>query len=350
MRSNLTELNTQTALLRRNLELAEAVDALRSWRRPHMRRYSGDRKIEAFQLNAPSKADTRGFINSGILVGLYGALEQYVEHLVEDSVETYIGCCPSYSHLPADLLRHYSILSAEVLTAMATDRYSGGLVEAEVAEGLHGTLSRRTPIPLAAGVFSRHTANVRWEIIKSLFARAGLRVGSTERSPLLIDAMSEHFPNEGDSMFVINDLAERRNALSHGVSSDLLSLDILGSYISVVEAFSEALYTAVASEVLRVILTQEAINDFGSLGRPDRVFRQAIAGYFALPQEVATGQVVAVITTTQVRAAIVEEIQINNCTVEIADQGSSAGLRLSCPVSLRSRLCLLPEGARRIAQ
>lgn len=350
MRSNLQELYTRTALLRRNLELAEAVDDLRSWRRPHSRRYASDRQIEAFQQNAPGKADTRGFINSGILVGLYGALEQYVERLIEDSVETYISCCQSYARLPAGLLRQYSILSAEVLTAMTAGRYSGGVTEAELAAGLHGTLSRATPIPLATGVFSRHTANVRWELIRSLFARAGLDVASAERSTLLTDAMSRHFPDEGDSVFVVNDLAERRNALAHGVTSDLLSLELLGSYVAVVEAFAEALYATVASEALRVILAEQAISDFGSLGRPDRVFRHRIAGYSSLPWEVSTGRVVAVITGERVSASIVEEVQINNTTVEVADQGVSAGLRLSGTLSARSRLCLLPESARRIAE
>lgn len=350
MRSNLGELYTRTALLRRNIELAEAVDGLRSWRRPHRRRYEGDRQIEAFQQNVPSKADTRGFLNSGILVGLYGALEQYVEKLIEDSVETYISCCRSYTGLPAGLLRQYSILSAEVLTAITAGRYNGSVTEAELAAGLHGALSRATPIPLATGVFSRHTANVRWELIKSLFARAGIDVASAIRSKLLIDAMSVHFPDEGDPVFVINDLAERRNALAHGVTSDLLSLELLGSYVAVVEAFAEALYATVASETLRVILAEGAISDFGSLGRPDRIFRHVIAGYFELPQEVATGRVVAVITRERVAAAIVREIQINNTTVDVADQGSSAGLRLSSPLSARSRLCLLPEGARRIAE
>ncbi|WP_158647829.1 HEPN domain-containing protein [Nocardioides houyundeii] len=350
MRSNLIELYARTALLRRNLELAESVDALRSWRRPHARRYAADRQIEAFQRNAPGKADTRGFTNSGILVGLYGALEQYVERLIEDSVETYIACCQSYAGLPGGVLRQYSILSAEVLTAMAAERYSGSVTEEELAAGLYGTLKRTTPIPLATGVFSRHTANFRWELIKSLFARAGLDVASTRTSSHLTDAMAAHFPDEGDPVFVINDLAERRNALAHGITSDLLSFELLGSYVAVIEAFAEALYASAASATLRVILAEGAIIEFGSLGRPDRVFRREVAGYLTLPQEVATGRVVAIIRSDRVSAAVVKEIQVNNATVKVAEQGSSAGLRLSAPLSGRSRLCLLPDNARRIAE
>lgn len=350
MRSNLTELCARTGLLRRNLELAESVDALRAWRSPSMRRYAGTREIEDFQQKAPSKADTRGFLNIGIMVGLYGALEQYVERLVEDAVETYVSCCQSYGRLPEGLLHNYTILSAEVLTAMATGRYSGSLSEGDIAAGLHGTLSRLNPIPLTTGVFSRHTANVRWELIKSLFSRAGLDVASVARSRALLDAMSEHFPDESDAAFVVNDLAERRNALAHGVTSDVLSIELLGSYIAVVEAFAEALYDSVASETLRVILTEQAVTDFGTLGRPDRVFGRVIAGYRSLPHEVSIGRVVAVITSTRVSASIIEDIQVDDLPVQLAAPGSSAGLRLSRPLSARSRLCLLPEKARRIAE
>lgn len=350
MRSNLSELFARTALLRRNLELAREVDSLRSWRRPYARRFAGDRVIEGFQRNAPATADTRGFINSGILVGLYGTLEQYVERLLEDCVETYVSCCQSYAQLPEGLLRQYSILSAEVLTALAADRYNGTLTQAELATGLLGTLNRATPIALATGVFSRHTANVRWELIKSLFSRAGLNVASTAKFSVLLEAVSVHFPNEGDPVFVINDLAERRNALAHGVMSDLLSLELLGSYIEVVEAFAVSLYATVASETLRVILSEQAISDFGSLGRPDRVFRNSIAGYVDLSHEVATGRVVAIVTREHMSAAIVQEIHVDDTAVEVAYQGSSAGLMLSSPLSPRSRLCLLPESARRIAE
>lgn len=350
MRSNLTEFLSAADELRRNLRLAQEVDALRAWRSNTKRIHRGDRAIAQFQASVPGTAELRRFMNAGIVVGLYGALEQYLERLVADAVETYVGCCTSYDELPPGVLRNYSVLSAEVLSAMMADRYFGELSQLQVASGLHRTLGQETPIPFEANVFARHTANFRWELIKTTFVRAGIDVAQAEGSSRLLDAMSEHFPDEGRATYVVDDLAERRNALAHGSGGDdLLSLELLHSYVAVVEGFARALYERVATAVLRIVMSGQE-DSITALGRPDRVFHKRIAGYTHLACDVPEGAVVAVVTSRSASALIVEEVQSDGVRMAAGLAGTAVGLRLSEEFSARSRLVLLPESARRIAR
>lgn len=350
MRSNLTEFLSAADGLRRNLRLAQEVDALRAWRSNTKRIHRGDRAIAQFQASVPGTAEIRRFMNAGIVVGLYGALEQYIERLVADAVETYVGCCTSYEQLPAGVLRNYSVLSAEVLSAMMADRYFGGLSQLQVASGLHRTLNLEKPIPFEANVFARHTANFRWELVKTTFIRAGIDVAEVVSSRRLLNAMLEHFPDEGRATYVVDDLAERRNALAHGSGGDdLLSLELLHSYVTVVEGFAWALYERVATAVLRIMMSGQA-DSVTALGRPNRVFRKQIAGYTHLACDVPEGSVVGVVTHRSVKALIVEEVQSEGARLAVGLAGSAVGLRLSEEFSSRSRLVLLPDSARRIAR
>ncbi|CAN5412228.1 hypothetical protein BH11ACT8_BH11ACT8_07400 [soil metagenome] len=350
MRSNLTEFESAADGLRRNLGLAQEVDVLRAWRSNTKRTHRSDRVIAQFQAAVPGTAELRRFMNAGIVVGLYGALEQYVERLVADAVDTYVGCCNSYEQLPAGVLRNYSVLSSEVLSAMMADRYFGGLSQLQIASGLHRTLTQETPIPFEANVFARHTANFRWELIKTTFVRAGMDVAQVEHSRRLQDAMMEHFPDEARTTYVIDDLAERRNALAHGSGGDdLLSLELLESYVTVVEEFARALYERVATAVLRIMMSVDN-GSFTKLGRPDRVYRRHIAGFIDLACDVPEGAVVGVMTSKSVQALIVEEIQSEGVRLTVGVAGSAVGLRLSEEFSSNSRLVLLPDSARSIAR
>ncbi|MCM3515076.1 HEPN domain-containing protein [Nocardioides sp. P86] len=306
------------------------------------------RAIEDFQQKVPATADVRRFVNGGLIVGLYGALENYVERLVEDAVETYLECCFNYNLLPKSVLASYSSVSAEVLTAIANDRYNGQLTQLELAEGLHRTLQGRLPIPMQTRVFSRHTANFRWEQIRFIFARAGIDVDGVKTSPTLTNAMKAHFPTEGASTFVIDDLAERRNALAHGSASDLLSLELLEAYVAVVEAFCAALYDAVASATLRYVTSFGPPPARRSLGRPYALYQKQIACFYCLPCEIQPGDLFAAAGGRSTIAVVVEEVVCEGVTVPTGLVGASVGIRLSRPVTKASEIIPLPESARRV--
>ena len=72
-----------------------------------------------------------------------------------------------------------------------------------------------------------------------------------------------------EALFYLQDLAARRNQVAHGVlPDDLLSTELLTSYIDFFEAFGHGLYQVCQLEVLPYIVDHQAI----PLGTPSDVF------------------------------------------------------------------------------
>ena len=342
MKSNLTQFLAVSEELRRNLKLASAVEEIRRWHRPYERRYASDRVVESLQGALPSSAEARKFVYSASIVTLYGALEQYVERLIQDCVEVYVACHLSYDTISHDVIRNHALLSNEVLAAQLADRYHGSITETELATGLYRAYQRNAPVKLNAEVFSRHTANFRWPLIRASFLRAGLDVAAVEMDPGLSAAMSEHFPDEADALAIVDDLAERRNSIAHGSATDLLSLELQLAYVSMLEAFAIALLEKATTAVVRASIHESTV----ALGRPDKHFQGHIAGYFSSAAEVAVGDVMGVVSGASGHMMEVVEIQIAGVSVGRAPVGAEVGIKLSGDFSGRSRLFVLPSGAR----
>ena len=243
--------------------------------------------------------------------------------------------------MPEQMLRQHLTLSTTALALIADGRYHGELKARDLVAGLQRMMAEEMPIRLSNPVFSQHSANFRWPVIRHMFERIGLSVAQVERADSLVNCMSELFPDEGKVTFVIDDLAQRRNEVSHGWEAEILSADLLRAYISVVEAFAESLFEVTASSVVKYVVSHQG----QQLGRPDRLFRGDVAGYHALPEAVEIGEVIAIVGSGRIRCAQVVSMQQEGVDVDRAEAGTSTGLRLSKSVSGRNRLFVLPREA-----
>lgn len=338
MRSNLSALLKVTERLIHTLTLAEAVMAIVRSEPASQSTTESDGFIESVRRAVVSTADTQGFFYAGTVVSLYGALEQFVEGLVEDAARGIAGSCPGYAELPEELVRQHTALSTGVLTLMVDNRYHGELQTRDVASGLHRALTEEMPIRLNTQVFSQHTANFRWPVIQNIFQRIGLPVGPVLQSDILITSMGEHFPDESNLVFVVDDLAQRRNEVSHGWESEILSFEIMRAYIAVIAAFAEGLFDVVATGVVQHLVKHSGVE----LGRPDRVFQKSVAGYEALPEALTVGQVVAIVSAGRIRCARILNLQQEGVDTSEAAAGTSTGVLLSKGLGERNRLFVLP--------
>lgn len=341
MRANLTGLLRVTERLRGTMALADALTAIARAAPEAGLPPESSRLLGAVREASGSTADTHGFFYAGTIVSLYGALEQFIEGLVEESVRSIASTCPTYEAVPEQMLRQHLTLSTTALALIADGRYHGELKARDLVAGLQRMMAEEMPIRLSNPVFSQHSANFRWPVIRHMFERIGLSVAQVERADSLVNCMSELFPDEGKVTFVIDDLAQRRNEVSHGWEAEILSADLLRAYISVVEAFAESLFEVTASSVVKYVVSHQG----QQLGRPDRLFRGDVAGYHALPEAVEIGEVIAIVGSGRIRCAQVVSMQQEGVDVDRAEAGTSTGLRLSKSVSGRNRLFVLPREA-----
>lgn len=344
MRANLTQLAASTKELRANLKFAEAVATLvRNFEAP-----SDESKaslvavLEPVKLNAPSNATLHKFYYTGAMVGLYAALEQYIEGLVQDAAHMLVEACDDYDQLPEKLKQTHRSLTTGVLIQMQEGRYHGSLSERDLVAGLHHAIGSYMPVRLNHSVFGHHTANFRWPVIRHMFERMDVPVGIVESSTVLVNTMDQFFPDAATSTQIVDDLAQRRNEVSHGWPAELLSFELMQAYIEVVDSFCVALFDAVVSAVASHFVKLKGVE----LGRPDKIFRGSIAGYDELSCSLAVGDVIAVVSSGSVRCSRVLELHRERMSVESAEAGYSATVRLNPRLSARNRLFVLPVSAQ----
>ncbi|MCE0536976.1 hypothetical protein LWF15_15850 [Kineosporia rhizophila] len=297
--------------------------------------------ISAIKSNLVSTTDVQKFVYSGTIVLLYAAFEQFVEGLMQETVQKIATYCKSYKELPETLRRHHQLLTLEVLNAMESGRYHGPLNGKDLIAGLSHELGELSPVRVNHQVYSHHTANFRFETVRSLFNRAGIDLSSLEQDPIYIAAVKEVFPDENNPFFAIDDLAERRNAVAHGGTVELLAPELLLAYIRVVEAFAGALYSKSASVVAEYV-AQTLGRD---LGVPDRVFRNSIAGYYNVSSALEKGDVICIVSDGGKASVCCEilELQSKDTSITAAYEGSEVGVKLSLRVTKRNRLILFPR-------
>ncbi|MCT1712137.1 MULTISPECIES: HEPN domain-containing protein [Dietzia] len=346
MRANLTRFVASASELRANLAFAESVASLvnrnEGLEDESDNPLSAAAAIRSIQSTAPPTATTHKFYYTGAVVGLYAALEQYVEGLVQDAARLMSNACDDYSQLPDKLKQTHRSLTTGVLLQIQEGRYHGSLSERDLVAGLHHAIGDYMPVRLNNGVFSHHTANFRWPVIRNMFERIGIPVGTVESAEALVKAMDRLFPDAAASTQIIDDLAHRRNEASHGWQSELLSFELMQAYIEVVSAFCVALFEAVASVVAGHFVKLKGVE----LGRPDKVYQKHIAGYYSLAHGVAVGDVIALVTGQGVHCGRALELQRDHESVESAEAGYPASVRLALRLSPRHRLFVLPAEAQ----
>jgi len=139
-----------------------------------------------------------------------------------------------------------------------------------------------------------HTANFRYEIIDEVFAGAG--VGQINESIINESGFSECLKNDpeiGDarsiekSLFIkasrrklqetLNDLAQRRNEMSHGTETDnrLLPEEIQDRYIDFLKQYAQSLGNVLQDSVISFqnSLLREEVESCFRLGSPVHVWQ-----------------------------------------------------------------------------
>jgi hypothetical protein len=125
--------------------------------------------------------------------------------------------------------------------------------------------------------FSLHSRNFGCEGIAELLARAGVEANTVEKI-IKTTELGKYLQDRGESVadgeHYINDLADRRNEVAHGIPTDILAMSELRRYVEFFIEFSRALTQTLFRQSLRFQREHRAV----SLGKPIKVFRNKIVG------------------------------------------------------------------------
>lgn len=218
------------------------------------------------------------FNYNSIIVSLYGYFEQYIEGLINKFAIIINEIVPSYKHLDSQIQAQHLRLSLDLIKKAEHARYREKISTHKVIENLNLCLNGDAPYRLNHEAFAQHSANFKLDVINEVFKFVGIdnACGRILTKPSFMCYLKQIYPERDsasikpeEAFFCLQDLAERRNQVAHGVLPDeLLSNDILQSYVAFFEAFGKGLYEVCLSDVLPYVVTYQAI----PLGTPSNVF------------------------------------------------------------------------------
>jgi hypothetical protein len=286
-----------------------------------------------------SSAGRHEFYYRATIVSLYGLLEQFVESMLTEVVHRLAEIVPGYDSLPDNLKSNHLPLTLDVLSRLTTGKYQGKATERMLISGLNSCYEESSEFVLNDMVFAYHTANFRADVVRQSFEKIGIELAKLASERPFAASMEQNFPDEGNIFFVVDDLAERRNEVAHGSVTQLLSVELLHSYIDVIEAYTGALTKSVLSWLIKF-----AIPYIGrELGRPTKVFGNRIIGYSSLALSLSVGDVIAVVDGREsATCSRISSIEVDRAPVQTAVAGSSVGIDTGIRATARSRIFLFP--------
>ncbi len=238
-----------------------------------------------FQVSASThRGDIRKFEYNSIIVSLYGLLENFIEDLTEEYALRLAQITPNYDDLPTALKEAHISLTAEHIKRTAKDGQFRNTNSRQLVANLNSCLDlNQVDYHINSPVFRYHTANFRHNNIFDFLSCAGIPYShSALRNNVKFKNYIQNI-NQGreyssipeDSLFhILDDLAERRNHVAHGVESDLLSRNILrDDYLEYVDMFCKTLFDVTLQESLHHEIKNLGID----LGKPLHIYRENIA-------------------------------------------------------------------------
>ncbi|SIT20833.1 hypothetical protein SAMN05421686_1243 [Thalassolituus maritimus] len=255
------------------------------------KKYTGEHSLEVefrsflAEKISPALTDSKVYSYKNGIISLYGFLERYVEDII---IEFLRGICElslDYKSLPQEIRKNHldasldHINKLKKLRGMSADYRQSSLTEA--VKNMHNCLVEAQEYALNYDAFVSHTSNFRYDSIHEIFTRIGIH--GISRSCLddagLAEALSRKHSPTGTLekkilisllMSELDNLAQRRNEIAHGVRIDEIeSLDMLQERIEIIRRYGLAIHSIVFSRLNSYAYQSARKID---LGRPYKVY------------------------------------------------------------------------------
>lgn len=266
-----------------------------------------------------------------LIVSIYGVLEQYLDSLIVEYVENVNQLAVSTNEIPDEILKHHLNLSFELIEKVRHSSYRGRDTVESIVEGLHSCNLNNQSFRLNSSAYANRKANYRPDIITQMFSRIGISdiLHSVIKLPEFQEDVDAIFPDlnvstqDTKTVFrLLDDLAERRNDVAHGNSSDVLSIELIKETLQLIEASIRAIHK-VTNRALLPIYQKKAV--FTS--PPIAVYDHSIVCIEIFGCVVESGDMLVAFTADQnlrsYRSCIIDELQVNGKSIARVDAISS---------------------------
>lgn len=204
-------------------------------------------------------ATRRRFVYSAVVVALYGSFEAFVEDLIMAFLGELDLLCPAFEDLPESVRTRHIDVSAYLLLNRDIEKYRDRCDVDEVMRrmGRYGAGTEVRRINELA--FTDHKSNFRAESLNDFFRDAGVpclvqEIKKLERFRIFMTTYAgveglERLSN-GVVLRDLDDVAQRRNEVAHGVPTDIWASNMMLSRVSFMQQVGECIFD-VTKAVLR---------------------------------------------------------------------------------------------------
>lgn len=201
----------------------------------------------------------RQFNYNSIIISLYGSFERFIENILITYVDRINSLIKTYSELPESILKQHLLLSISLLNKVEQPKYNGPLRKEDIIKNLHTCLNTVNGYELNKDAFSQHSANFRLQVIDESFSQVGVNQISSKVlktksfRAYIIDVLKLNEDSElnvNECFQILNDLAEFRNFVAHGVDSNLIQNEILLDYLVFFKEYTSSLVQVLSKNLL----------------------------------------------------------------------------------------------------
>ena len=263
------------------------------------------------------------FNYNSIIISLYGSFERFIENCLITYIDNLNNLVQTYNKLPDSILKSHFVLSLSLLNKIEQPKYGGSLRKEDVVKNLHTCININEGYQLNKDAFAQHTANFRLQVIEESFSHIG--VNQLSQKILKIESFKNYFNtklglsldaelNSTESFQILNDLAEYRNYVAHGITSEIINNEILIEYLDFFEAYSSALISVLQKDLLYRELEANG-KELGEL--TDLYKRGRILCIFTNNQVIKKGdEIIAknkdLIVKTRIRSILLDGVEIDH--------------------------------------
>lgn len=254
-------------------------------------KYSGDSEFEiefrdfVGNVVGESSVRTRIYSYQNSIISLYGYLERFIEDVIVEYLKGISAACPEYDQLPASIRKNHLGLSMDLITKIqkikgwsATDRKAR---LSDAVSNMNHFLSEQGEPKINYDAFISHTANFRYDTVHEIFSKIG--IDSISRQCLAdeklvleicerngLDAETSHKTLLSSMTAELDDLAQRRNEIAHGVRLDEIeSPELTRSRIMLISSYVCAIAGVIERHANQYIYE---VSPRVPLGVPDCIF------------------------------------------------------------------------------
>lgn len=290
---------------------------------------------------------------SASIIALYGAFEQFIESIVRSYAQEINRVYATYASIPIAITdRHYE-LTTSVMSRIDEVRYRA-IAKAQIVANLHSCLSGSQPYSLNDHAFTYHTVNFRHGAVHEAFKNLGvdgllLKIRSTEPfAAYLVNQFAGQQTaqlTQNQVFECIDDLAERRNEVAHGVIHNTLSPELLLQYTDYVEKMCIAIYRVALDETWRRYFDNGKMIQ---LGAPISIIRNRIVCLILRGTEVRLGDILVSANGTTAefkKGGEIVQLQVGNNDWESSGTWPkiAVGMRVEFRVNAADTFFLIPR-------